>query len=81
MFSPPDQLTVADFLSPTWRKLEAYINTRIADLRERNDQDADAEATAKLRGRIGAFKELLALDITKPGNVTPTTPDDGAAGM
>jgi len=73
-------LTQSDFIQPTWLRLEKYLNARITELRELNDHSADAEATADTRGRIAELKLLLALDITKPGNQPPTTPDDGAVG-
>lgn len=63
-----DQLTPGDFLTPTWRKLEAHLTARMAELRESNDQDLDDRATARTRGAIAEIKNLLALDITKPGN-------------
>lgn len=48
--------------SPTWRALEQHALARIAMLREKNDAPSmDATRTAELRGRIAAWKELLAL--------------------
>lgn len=45
--------------SLVWRKLEAYINERIDELRMMNDNDKDAIETARLRGRIAELKILL----------------------
>lgn len=51
-----------DFHSPTWRALERHAEQQIATLRERNDSPSmDALRTADTRGRIAAWKELLAL--------------------
>ena len=52
----------ADFTSPTWRAIEQVAQSRIALLREKNDSPSmDALRTAETRGRIAAWKELLAL--------------------
>jgi len=45
--------------SPVWRKVEAYIEERIDELRMQNDTDKDATETARLRGRIAELKILL----------------------
>ena len=51
-----------DFTSPTWRAIEQVAQSRIAMLREKNDSPSmDALRTAETRGRIAAWKELLAL--------------------
>lgn len=42
-----------------WQAVEAYCNRRIDELRKENDNDKDAIVTAKLRGRIESFKEIL----------------------
>ena len=43
---------------------------KVAQLREQNDSPAlDAVATAQKRGRIAAWKELLALAESKPAPV------------
>ena len=55
-----------DFTSTTWRAIEQTAQARIATLREKNDSPSmDAMRTAELRGRIAAWKDLLAL-ATKP---------------
>lgn len=51
-----------DFTSTTWRAIEQTAQARIATLREKNDSlSMDAIRTAELRGRIAAWKDLLAL--------------------
>lgn len=51
-----------DLTSPTWRAIEQTAQARIATLREKNDSlSMDAIRTAELRGRIAAWKDLLAL--------------------
>lgn len=51
-----------DLTSPTWRLIEQTAQERIATLREKNDSPTmDATRTAETRGRIAAWKELLAL--------------------
>ena len=55
-------MTGVDVNSLTWRALEQHALARISTLREKNDsQSLDAIRTAELRGRIAAWKELLAL--------------------
>jgi hypothetical protein len=61
-----------DFTSPTWRTLARHADQQISTLREKNDsQTLDALRTAELRGRIAAWKDLLAL--AKP---VPAQPAD-----
>lgn len=51
-----------DVQSPTWRCIERTALGRIDTLRQKNDLPSlDAIRTAELRGRIAAWKELLAL--------------------
>lgn len=48
--------------SPTWHAIERHALAQIAMLREKNDNPhTDATRTALFRGRIAAWKELLAL--------------------
>ena len=59
-----------DFTSTTWRVIEHTAQERIATLREKNDSPSmDAMRTAELRGRIAAWKELLALANPAPAPV------------
>lgn len=56
-----------DFTSPTWHAVQALAAQKVAQLREQNDSPTlDALATANKRGRIAAWKELLALAESKP---------------
>ena len=51
-----------DFTSPTWRAIERHADAQLDTLRKKNDSPTmDALRTAELRGRIAAWKELLAL--------------------
>lgn len=51
-----------DLTSPTWRAIERTAQEQIDTLRAKNDSPSmDALRTAELRGRIAAWKELLAL--------------------
>ena len=50
-----------DFQSATWKKLDQYLNERLATLREQNDKDMSGKRTNKLRGRIAEINLLLAL--------------------
>ncbi|MBO9679556.1 MAG: hypothetical protein J7556_15040 [Acidovorax sp.] len=60
-----------DFTSPTWRALEQHSKKQIATLREKNDSPSmDALRTAETRGRIAAWKELLALATPAPAQST-----------
>lgn len=62
-----------DFTSPTWRALEQHALARIATLREKNDSPSmDAMRTAETRGRIAAWKELLALANPAPAHTADT---------
>lgn len=68
---------VLDFTSPTWRALERHAQQQIATLREKNDSPSmDALRTADTRGRIAAWKELLALANPAPAQ----TADAGGYG-
>lgn len=59
-----------DFTSSTWRALVQHARQQIDTLREKNDSPSmDAIRTAELRGRIAAWKELLALDTPAPAQL------------
>jgi len=55
------KLTEGDKLSAVWQKLDPYLKERLATLRAQNDGELDAIATARLRGKLAAIKEILAL--------------------
>lgn len=50
-----------------WRELEAYLSEQLSKWRTQNDSiGLDPIKTSELRGRIAAFKELLALNKKAP---------------
>lgn len=55
------KLTESEKASACWTKLEKHIKEQIDILRLRNDKDADAVTTAKLRGRIFELNNILNL--------------------
>jgi hypothetical protein len=55
------KLTFSDKQSSTWIKLAKHIDEEVAILREKNDNDLDPIATARIRGRILALKKILSL--------------------
>ncbi len=59
-------LTEQELQSAVWLKLNEYISSRVEADRARNDGDLDAIATARLRGRLSAWKELLAIGQPTP---------------
>ncbi len=58
--------------SAIWQKISRYAKGRIDTLRKRNDGDLSEQETAKLRGKIAAFKELLDLADDGTGPKFPT---------
>lgn len=58
----PFALTRDERTSPLWRKLYTHMADQIEVLRMMNDADRDEVETARLRGRIAAYKELMALN-------------------
>lgn len=52
--------------SQLWLKLKKHMQGRIDVLRAKNDGDLDTTETARLRGRIAAIKELIALEESSP---------------
>lgn len=55
-----------DRQSALWKKLQAHLEARLQQMRERNDSAIDVVRTAKLRGRIAEIKYLLSLDEEQP---------------
>jgi uncharacterized protein YaaR (DUF327 family) len=55
------KLNPADVRSVLWQKLDDHLNERIAALQRQLEADADLIKTTRLRGRIEAYRELLAL--------------------
>ncbi len=62
--------TKVEMLTALWGNITSHMETRLSDLRERNDQSLDERKTAELRGRIAEIKDFLAL-----GAELPVTPD------
>ena len=56
--------------SALWKKLSAYLEDRIQTYRLKNDGDMSELDTARLRGKIAACKEFLAVGEPAPGVVT-----------
>jgi len=52
--------------SALWKKIEQYLIERIDVSRKKNDGDLDQFETAKLRGQLLAFKQVLALGDAPP---------------
>lgn len=52
-----------------WKKISDHLSDQIAVLRAKNDGEWDAVETARLRGKISAYKELLALGDPGPSEV------------
>lgn len=67
----PRLLDSNDRQSPTWRKLKTYLESRLHELRLKNDNDMSDISTAKLRGSLMELRNLLAL-----GDQDPTTEVD-----
>ncbi len=53
------ELDRTDTQSATWQKVEAYLKEQLAECREANDVQQDADKTAKLRGKIELIKDTL----------------------
>ena len=58
---------------PLWLQIKTNLEQRLAELRVMNDKPQPDEKTDHLRGRIAAYKELLALD--SPAPVVAPDPD------
>ena len=52
-----------------WKKISDHLTEQVRVLRARNDGDLDPIETARLRGRISAYKEIIALG-DEPGPIT-----------
>lgn len=59
-------LTHVEAQSALWLKLKKHLEERLDVLRAKNDGDLDTTETARLRGRIAALKELIALEDPSP---------------
>jgi hypothetical protein len=65
------QLKPEDRVSITWQRIEAYLDTRIAELQAKLGGDMDEEQTWKFRGRIAELNALKAAG-QDPITVTPS---------
>lgn len=59
-------LTDGERHSPVWVRLSAHLNTRLAQLRGKNDGTMPPDETAKIRGQISTLKEVIALGDEPP---------------
>ena len=50
-----------DFADQNWAHIRNWAENEIKRCREKNDADLEPAETARLRGKIAALKELLAL--------------------
>lgn len=62
----PFILTTQEKQSGLWGKLAEHIQTRLETLRKQNDGDLNEILTAKLRGQIATYRDLLALGKNMP---------------
>lgn len=60
------KLTPQDRHNPLWIRLIEFATEQRAVLRAKNDAPLDAVATAELRGKIGMYSALIALDMPEP---------------
>lgn len=65
------QLTQFETETALWKKIDARLHERLQTMRERNDGHLDATETARLRGMIATYKEILAW-AEQPGPLTMT---------
>jgi hypothetical protein len=59
---PPFALSAEDKQTALWKKLMGHFGDRLDANRLLNDSMQDEVNTARTRGRISAYKELLALN-------------------
>jgi hypothetical protein len=59
-----------DFASATWRALVEIVESRIDELRRKNDGDLSIERTSHLRGGVAELKQLLAIAKKSPATAT-----------
>jgi hypothetical protein len=57
----PFKLTNQERDSALWKRITNHCDYRLEILRKSNDASLDAGETERLRGRISAFKEFIAL--------------------
>jgi hypothetical protein len=59
-------LTDAERAGPLWEKLAAHFQARISKLHMELENATDENTSARLRGRIATFRELLVHDKDSP---------------
>ena len=52
--------------SALWKKISEHINEQIDIARKKNDGELSDTQTARLRGKLQAYKELVALGTPSP---------------
>ena len=62
VFDPKFELNALEKDSAVWKKLRTYMEKRLEVNRKQNDAALSVEETARLRGKIAAYKELLGID-------------------
>lgn len=62
----PFALSAGDLNSSLWTRLRDHMEQRLQDLRGRNDGPLDQTETARVRGQIQAYKDILALAEFEP---------------
>lgn len=63
--------SATDWMSPTWQRIKAHAEQRLARLRVANDEPTKSDAeTAVLRGQIKELKLLLRLPESAPAPQT-----------
>lgn len=65
------KLEQREIATPLWQKLTAHYESRLTELRERNDRDRSEAETIKLRATIRTIKEFLALGIPEAETEAP----------
>jgi hypothetical protein len=65
MIEQPFKLTREELNSALWKKLQIHFKERLDIARQENDYNHDERTTAKIRGRITAYKEFLELGETE----------------
>ena len=73
---PEFRLDRNDVASLTWAKLSRHIESKIARLRVRNDNNLSPDDTAMVRGEIKGLKNLLALAQPDPAVVAVDAEQD-----
>ena len=54
-------LTEGEKNSTLWQRIETHLKDKLEECRAKNDGDLDKIQTAKMRGRIQTYRDLLAL--------------------